>query len=316
MELFGTSDNPVPEGAVVAPVVTADGVTLRAATWPATTRKKLGTVCLMQGRAEFIEKYFEVIEDLRKRGFAVATFDWRGQGGSQRLLSDPFKGHVDDFELYDRDLKAIIKQIVLPDCPPPYYALAHSTGGQIALRFARDRSLFDRMVLSAPLLGIHLLAGLKPWARALVTTLDTIGFGGHYVFGGGATSISMLPFEGNVLTSDRERYARTKRIIEAHPGLAIGSPTISWVHAAFRATDGTAEVDFGPKVMVPILIIACGADTVVSNAEIERLSGELRVGTHLMVPASRHEILMERDLFREQFWAAFDAFVPGSGRAV
>jgi lysophospholipase len=26
---------------------------------------------------------------------------------------------------------------------------------------------------------------------------------------------------------------------------------------------------------------------------------------------SRHEILQERDSIREQFWAAFDAFVPG-----
>jgi lysophospholipase len=31
-----------------------------------------------------------------------------------------------------------------------------------------------------------------------------------------------------------------------------------------------------------------------------------------VVPGSRHELLMERDIVRGQFWAAFDAFVPGS----
>ena len=45
-----------------------------------------GTVCVFPGRAEFIEKYFEVVRDLRARGFAVATIDWRGQGLSDRAL--------------------------------------------------------------------------------------------------------------------------------------------------------------------------------------------------------------------------------------
>jgi lysophospholipase len=31
-----------------------------------------------------------------------------------------------------------------------------------------------------------------------------------------------------------------------------------------------------------------------------------------VIPGARHEILMERDVIREEFWAAFDAFIPGS----
>jgi len=38
----------------------------------------------------------------------------------------------------------------------------------------------------------------------------------------------------------------------------------------------------------------------------------LRAGSHLVIPGARHELLMEQDRYREQFWAAFDAFVPGS----
>ena len=30
-----------------------------------------------------------------------------------------------------------------------------------------------------------------------------------------------------------------------------------------------------------------------------------------MLPTARHEILMETDAIRAQFWAAFDAFIPG-----
>ena len=39
-----------------------------------------------------------MIGELNARGFTVATFDWRGQGGSARLLADPLKAHARDFE--------------------------------------------------------------------------------------------------------------------------------------------------------------------------------------------------------------------------
>jgi hypothetical protein len=79
-----------------------------------------GAARRLGGRTEFIEKYFEVVADLRRRGFAVASMDWRGQGGSQRMLANPRKGNVRGFWEYDRDLIRFMKDIVLPDCPPPF----------------------------------------------------------------------------------------------------------------------------------------------------------------------------------------------------
>lgn len=38
----------------------------------------------------------------------------------------------------------------------------------------------------------------------------------------------------------------------------------------------------------------------------------LRLGTLLTIDGAAHEILQERDLYREQFLAAFDAFIPGT----
>ena len=35
-------------------------------------------------------------------------------------------------------------------------------------------------------------------------------------------------------------------------------------------------------------------------------------GSHLVVVGAQHELLMEQDRYRAQFWAAFDAFVPGT----
>ena len=78
-------------------VFDADGVSLRYAYWPRPAARTRGTVCVFPGRTEKIEKYFETAEDLRGRGFAVAVLDWRGQGGSQRLLRNPMQVHGGQF---------------------------------------------------------------------------------------------------------------------------------------------------------------------------------------------------------------------------
>src|SRR5882757_3826823 len=96
MTLVSIPANPVPDDTVAGMLKTKDGASLRFARFAPPPGRK-GTVCIFQGRAECIEKYFETVRDLRARGFAVAIVDWRGQGGSQRVLSDPFKGHVRDF---------------------------------------------------------------------------------------------------------------------------------------------------------------------------------------------------------------------------
>ena len=118
-----------------APLKTPDGVSLRFARWAPPPGRK-GTVCLFQGRAEFIEKYFETVRDLRARGFAVATLDWRGQGLSERALRQRRKGYVRNFSEYDIDLATFMHEVVLPDCPPPVFALAHSMGATVLMRAA------------------------------------------------------------------------------------------------------------------------------------------------------------------------------------
>ncbi len=311
MTLISISANPVPEGAVTGVLKTPDGVSLRFARWPPPPGRK-GTVCLFQGRAEFMEKYFETVRDLRSRGFAVATLDWRGQGLSDRALGNPRKGYVRDFSQYDNDLDTFIREVVLPDCPPPVFALAHSMGASILLRAAyQGHRWFDRMVLLAPMIA---LPGMRrSWVtRATVKTLRLTGFGGMYVPGGDASVMMQRPFIGNLLTSDPVRYARNVAVIEAEPELSIGWPTVAWTDSAFKAMRQLSDPAVPTKIRQPMLIIAAGHDQIVSTPAIDEFSIRLRAGSHLIVPGSRHEMLMEQDRYRMQVLAAFDAFVPGT----
>ncbi|HEY1361235.1 MAG TPA: alpha/beta hydrolase [Xanthobacteraceae bacterium] len=311
MTLVSIPANPVPDGAISGTLKTRDGIELRFARWPPPPGRR-GTVCLFQGRSEFIEKYFETARDLRARGFAVATLDWRGQGMSGRMLRNPRKGYVRSFSQYDIDLETFVNEVVLPDCPPPVFALAHSMGATVLLRAAyAGHHWFDRMVLLAPMIA---LPGMRRSSatRTLVRSLRFMGLGGLYVPGGDATVMQQRPFVGNLLTSDPVRYARTVAELEAEPALAIGWPTVAWTDAAFRAMAEIAEPGYAARIRQPLLIIAAGQDRIVSTPAIDEFAVRLRAGSHLIVPGARHELLMEADRFRSQVLAAFDAFVPGT----
>ena len=193
--------NPVPDDAVSGTIKTVDGAELRFARWPAPAGRK-GTVCVFTGRGEMIEKYFETVRDLRDRGFAVAMIDWRGQGHSSRRLRDPRKGHVRNFSDYEIDVETFIRQVVLPDCPPPYFALAHSMGGAVMLRLAHaGRRWFDRMVLSAPMIDLPGRTTAFP-TRALLRIMRFSGQGGRYVPGGSDALTGTESFINNPFTSD------------------------------------------------------------------------------------------------------------------
>ncbi len=314
MELFEIDGNPVPAGATVGAVIAADGVRLRYARWRATARRTQGTVCLLQGRGETVEKYFETIGDLRSRGFAVATLDWRGQGGSDRRLRNRSKGHVGSFTEYGRDLEAFMQQVVLPDCPPPHFALAHSTGALVVLRATHDgRASFSRLVLVSPLVGLGETRPSPATAFRIAAFMTMIGLGGLTVPGEHARPIEKVPFEGNMLTGDPVRYQRTIDIVTKLPQVAVGPPTFRWLYAACRAMRAAADPDFGPAIRVPALVVSGALDRLVSLTAAEALAAALRAGGQVVIPGARHEIMMERDIVRAQFWAAFEAFVPGSG---
>ncbi|HVZ03391.1 alpha/beta hydrolase [Hyphomicrobium sp.] len=312
MKLVSLSINPVPSGAKVSAFDGYDGLKLRSALWEPTIGPARGTVCIVQGRGEFIEKYFEVIADLRRRGFAVAIFDLRGQGGSERTLSNPRKGHVIAFTEYDRDLAIFIEEIVKPALPQPLIGMGHSLGGNILLRNAQDEaSPFARMVLLSPMIAIHenMLGVSPPIARAYATIAGLLGMSGTYVHGGGDEPDDFKKFETNRLTSDFMRWSRNKAIIDAAPELASGSPTVGWLRAALRSTRMLLRPDYAKYVCVPMIIFAAGADKVVSTQAIEDFAVDLKFGSHILMPGSRHEILQETDTIRQRFWAAFDAYM-------
>lgn len=303
-----TPTNPAPGNGTAGYFTGHRGTRLRYALFRSERSPGIGTVVIVPGRNEFIEKYFETIRDLNAMGLWVAIYDLRGQGGSDRLLKNPRKGHVRRFSDYERDLEIFLEHIVLPDARLPFFLLAHSTGGLIALSAApRLSNRISRMALLAPYIGlkgqalpagmIRGLAGLLNW-----TGLRRLALG---------KDENHRPFDGNPLTSDAERFRRNTEIIDAHPQLTVGPPTARWLHETFKAARRVTSQTHLTKIHIPTLILAPVLDGIVPYAAQEELSRNFRAGQLVTVTGARHELLQERDIYRAQALAAIEAFMPG-----
>ena len=284
---------------------------MRVAVWDTAIAGRPRGVCvLLNGQTEFLEKYEEVASELTARGFTVASLDWRGQGGSDRLLADSLKAHVQDFSDYDADLVTFMDEIVKPLSAKPPLALAHSMGGHILLRTLHDRpGLFAAAVMTAPMMRARTRGYPPTVARAVCFAQNLRGAGEDWVWGMQARDPLKLSFEDNLVTSDRARYARSAALLSKQTDIRLAGPTWGWLEAAYHSMAKVMAKGYAESIKTPILIVGAGRDRIVDTSAERAFAARLPCGTYLEIADSEHEILMENDSVRARFWLAFDDFV-------
>lgn len=284
---------------------TADGTRIRMAHWPAGEK---GTVLLLPGRTEYIEKYGRAAAEFGARGYASVVIDWRGQGLSDRPTPDPMVGHVDDFTCYQKDLDAVLAKMDELGLTGPRYLVSHSMGGCIALRALLNGLAVKATAFSAPMWGIRMAPGLAPVARILSRSAKALGQGQRYAPGTLAASyVTYTPYPGNVLTRDPETYAWMQAQLAAHPELALGGPGLHWLDEAMRECDALARL---PAPDLPCLCFLGAEEKVVDPAPIHARMANWPKGKLALIAQAEHEIMMEipatRQTFYDQTAALFD----------
>jgi lysophospholipase len=298
--------------------LTAGAVRIRAGRFDAPQPR--GLCLLLNGQSEYIEKYFEVIDELRGRGFSVVTFDWRGQGGSDRLLPNPRKAHIPDFTDYDQDLDTVMQQMVGPlarKTALPVIAIAHSMGGHLLIRRLHEvADEFRCAILCAPMIRINPRG--YPWwlVERIAIHLNRKMPSTEFVWGAAGRDQLTLPFAEQIVTSDPNRYARTQAVLKANPELRINGPTWGWMAAALRSIALLNEPGYAEAIRTPTLLFGAGHDQICDTPAIRDFARRMPDAEFVEIPGAGHEILMERDIFRIQLWAALDAFLRAKLAAV
>jgi len=302
----------IPAATLFEPLpVKAVGASLRAAKFPAAPDVPYRGVCLLlNGQTEFIEKYFEVIDELRGRGFAVATMDWRGQGGSTRMTEDSRKSFVGDFGEYDDDLDTLWNWIVTPMLSPGEkpVALAHSMGAHVLLRrLTASPSSVRACVLSAPMIAVSFRGQREFLVRAVTRYQLWRGKHAGWVWGMEGRDPYKVSFATQLVTSDPQRFERTQSFLRERPELRLAGATWAWLAAALRSMDWLK--DKAETITTPMLLVGAGKDRICVTQQTRAFAKRLPHADYVEIAEAGHEILMERSPLRVQFWAAFDAFM-------
>lgn len=285
-----------PPGAVVV-WAQAGRARIRLASWRAGDK---GTVLLLPGRTECIEKYGRAAGDLVARGFSVITIDWRGQGLADRAMADRMMGHVGDFSEFQEDLDAMLAEAARMDLPRPIYMVAHSMGGCIGLRALIRGVPVKAAVFSAPMWGIAMAAWLRPVASVVSAMAGPLGLVSRYAPSTSAqTYLLQAPFQGNVLTTDREMWDYMRRQVAEVPDLALGGPSIGWLKAALRECADLAAM---PAPRIPAICGLGTAEKVVDVPPVHLRMAGWANGQLDLYPGCEHEIMMEGAAVRKRFF--------------
>ena len=286
-----------------------DGVRIRAGLWNAAGPR--GTVFLLPGRTEYIEKYGRTAGVLAAAGFATLSVDWRGQGLADRAFKDRMVGHVGDFAEYQMDMAALMALAEGQGLPQPWYLMAHSMGGCIGLRSLMTGLPFQAAAFSAPMWGILMADWMRPMAKVLSTASRWFSFDGRFAPSTGpVTYVTSVPFVGNTLTSDAEMWDYMRQQVLAHPDLALGGPSLGWLKAAMDECGDLGEMA-APDY--PVLCALGTQERIVDVRPIHARMGAWRGGRLDMYPGAEHEVLMERPVTREAFLARAVALFAAHG---
>lgn len=282
---------------------------LRAALARPRTAKARGTVLLLEGRGEFLEKYARTVERLVLEGLAVLALDWRGQGGSPRLVPGTRRGHVGDFADYLEDLDLLLARARALGLPEPWTALAHSMGGHVALRhLAGGGSPIRRAALVTPMFDIALAPMSRPLVRLLARGARGLGGGRRYALGQ-RDPPTRCRFEGNPTTSCPEGFAEWWEVLRRHPERRVGGVTWGWLEAALRSIEASRAPGLLESVATPLLVLRAGDERIVCNRAIRRFVERLPAATLVDFPGARHDLLWERPEVRARVLDALVGFL-------
>ena len=294
-----------PDGANSVFIRMHDDKKLRLMYWNSNKSNQLGTVLLQQGHNEFIEKYYETIQEFLDRNYNVVAFDWRGQGMSERMINDKTKQYIKDFNIHNLDIECIFNK-VLKHFKKPLIGIGHSMGGFILLSALKKNQIkFDKVILSAPMLGFRS-------EKLLLKIIDIFFFllpKKSFLPGSKPNMGKETPFEGNDLTTDKFRYQRTQMLVRLKRDIRLWGVTIAWAKAVKNQLLVMREAGWAESISNNILFLNNIGDRVVSADHIIKMSKRLRNSQIVNFIDSEHEIFMEKDDLRKKMWKNIDTFL-------
>lgn len=264
-----------------------------------------GVVVISHGFTENEEKYKENIYRFLKKNYTVYFMEHCGHGRSYRLVEDWSLVHVDRFERYVADFLMLAHLAKVENPKYPLYLFGHSMGGGIAAAaVAREPDLFDKVVLSSPM--IRLYTGKIPYhdARLLAKSCCMTGKAEQYVAG-------YEPYRGpgtleHSSSMRQDQYDYYQEIRSREQMFQTNAPSYGWMYETDRLYRYLRKYA-AKNIRIPVLLFQAEQEHLVSKRAQKRFIVRLRkaglTSAKLVhVRGSRHEAFNATEGIREAFW--------------
>ena len=287
-----------PDGFKFGYFTAADGVRLRYGVVKPEVMCR-GHIVLLHGFSEFIEKYFETIRDFAAQGYAVYSFDWGGQGRSDRYFDDkPERAYNKGFDHDVHHLRSFMHRIV--GDAGPKYIVAHSMGGHMALRYLKENpGVVKAAALSAPMIAFKM--PLPRWlARTVLKILHVLKLDKIEAVHGEGWVVKAPAIENDPRSRDPVRRLVHYQWCKHDPSLRLGNISFGWVYRALRSVVKMSKPGYLESIKTPVLLAVAEQDEIVDRDAIRRAGDRLPHGD--LIPLDGyHELFMERDEIRGPF---------------
>ena len=275
-------------------LTTGDGLRLHLRRWPAVGPAR-GTVQIVHGLGEHVERYAELAAALNRAGWHVAGHDQRGHGRSEGA-----RGAIPGSHALLFDLAAVRDHV---RSAGRHVLLGHSLGGLVAARFvaetlqanpARWQREVDALVLSSPALD----PGLGFWQRGLLQLLG-----------------SMAPNLGVGNGLKPAWISRDTEVVRRYTADPLVHRRVTPRLVRFIVDEGRQLLALAPRWRTPTLLMWAEADRCVAPAGSQAFAAvaPASVVTAHGWPGLYHEIFNEPQ--REQVVARVIAWLDQSERS-
>ena len=260
-----------------------------------------GTVIFLQGIADSSRRYKNLFSKLVDRGFSYASFDWYGQGAS--IPSDEKERETAqrtfDINRHIGDLEEFLDKIVYADCPPPYYFLGYDIGCLIAISSIDIiNNQCNRFLGISPFfspLG-HKIGGFE---HKISEMMNDFGLG-HIKLRQGKSIFQSYHF--NKGYSDSGDHKEEDFAVLDRRWLAHVFDTAIYAKERLEKND----------LRFPALFVTGHNDRLTDASEVRRFCHNVRLADTITLIGAGHDLLNDKENYQKQFWALFDAFIPGT----
>lgn len=258
--------------------------------------KSKGTIVILGNYVNTLEEYYLPINEISKRGFHTAIFDWFDREKSSFNTRKQYHYRYFYINNYINDLNEFLRNVVYPNCPPPYYMLTYGIGGLIALSgLDLLNHQFKKMLCISPLFA-PFSNKTNGFQHKLTQFLSDIGLG-------------FLPARGGKKFKETEQKKMQLGYTNRAPFLSMKSPTSRWMASVLNAVSSMKENIFHGHLRIPTLFILANQNNITNNIEVRQLCEHTRLTDSITITGAELDTIMHEENYKKQFWAAFDAFI-------